>query len=141
MALEPKIADFPRIRGALKLYEVCAIITGILLLMLVGEMVLKYGFDREIEVFGDAGLIAFVPTGTVRAINGSVGLLIVHGWFYVIYLLACFQLWTRMRWQFPRFLLLALGGIVPFLSFVLEARFARQVTTYLAEREAREGAA
>ena len=141
MPLEPKLSDFPSIRRGLKLYEITAIITGVLLLLLVFEMVLKYGFDREIELFGSSGLIAFVPTDTVHAVNGSVGLLIVHGWFYVIYLLACFDLWSKMRWQFPRFLLLALGGIVPFLSFILEARFGRGVNEYLTAREAKEAAA
>lgn len=141
MPLEPKLSDFPRIRRALKLYEIAAAITGVLLLLLVFEMVLKYGFDLEIELFGNYGLIAFVPTGSVTAVNGSTGLLIVHGWFYVVYLLASFDLWSKMRWQFMRFLLLALGGIVPFLSFVLEAHFGRQVTAYLNTREAQEAAA
>ena len=43
-----------------------------------------------------------------------------------------------MRWQLPRFLLLALGGIIPFLSFILEGRVAREVRQYLAQREAAE---
>lgn len=141
MPLEPKLSDFPRIRRGLKLYEIAAAITGVLLLLLVGEMVLKNFYGREIELFGSAGIIALVPTHTVQAVNGSVGLLIVHGWFYVVYLLACFNLWSKMRWQFPRFLLLALGGIIPFLSFILEARFGRQVNEYLNAREAQEAAA
>lgn len=141
MPLEPKLSDFPRIRRGLKLYEIAAAITGVLLLLLVGEMVLKYAYGLEIELFGSAGFIAFVPIDTVQAVNGSVGLLIAHGWFYVVYLLACFNLWSKMRWQFPRFLLLALGGIIPFLSFILEARFGRQVNEYLNTREAQEAAA
>ena len=43
-----------------------------------------------------------------------------------------------MRWPFLRFIVLALGGIVPLLSFFMEARVAREVRTYLAEREASE---
>jgi hypothetical protein len=43
-----------------------------------------------------------------------------------------------MRWPFVRFVLLALGGIVPFLSFIMEARVAREVRSYLARREAEE---
>jgi len=35
-------------------------------------------------------------------------------------------------------LLLALGGIIPFLSFILEGRVAREVRQYLAQREAAE---
>jgi hypothetical protein len=39
-----------------------------------------------------------------------------------------------MRWSFPRLILLALGGVIPFLSFFLEVRVAREVRSYLASR-------
>ena len=45
-----------------------------------------------------------------------------------------------MRWPFWRFILLALGGVVPFLSFIMEAIVARDVKHYLAEREAADAA-
>ncbi|MEZ5189099.1 MAG: DUF3817 domain-containing protein [Microbacterium sp.] len=70
--------------------------------------------------------------------NLSLGILIAHGWFYVVYLFACFRVWSLMRWGFGRFITLALGGIVPLLSFFMEARVAREVRAYLAEREADE---
>jgi hypothetical protein len=70
--------------------------------------------------------------------NISLFILIAHGWFYVVYLFACFRIWSLMRWPFVRFVLLALGGIVPFLSFIMEARVAREVRAYLARREAEE---
>jgi hypothetical protein len=65
-----------------------------------------------------------------------MGILVAHGWFYVVYLFACFRLWSLMRWPFLRFILLALGGVVPFLSFIMETRVAREVKAYLARREA-----
>ena len=65
----------------------------------------------------------------------SLSILVGHGWFYVVYLFACFRIWSLMRWRFGRFIALALGGIVPFLSFFMEARVAREVKTYLAARE------
>ncbi|MNL83891.1 hypothetical protein D3C87_2116710 [compost metagenome] len=43
-----------------------------------------------------------------------------------------------MRWNLGRLAMLAAGGIVPLLSFFMEARVARDVKTYLAEREAAE---
>jgi hypothetical protein len=43
-----------------------------------------------------------------------------------------------MRWPFSRFIVIALGGIVPFLSFFLEARIGREVRSYLDRREAAE---
>ncbi len=45
-----------------------------------------------------------------------------------------------MRWPFLRFITLALGGVIPFLSFFLEAATARRVRGYLAAREAQEAA-
>jgi integral membrane protein len=137
MALAPKPKDFPRIRGALKFYQVASIITGVLLLLLCVEMLLKYTpLGLEVELGGRNGLLALVPDGTVTAVNLSTGILIVHGWFYVVYLFSDFRLWSLMRWPFLRFVLIALGGVIPFLSFFLEGRIAREVKTYLATREA-----
>lgn len=155
---QPKLASFPKIRGALRFYQVCSIITGIGLLLLVAEMVLKYS-PLHVELFlgGSGGFLwfadvivqdcqwysQFVPgstacemTSTGDGVNLSLGILIVHGWFYVVYLFACFRLWSLMRWGFGRFLTLAGGGVVPFLSFVMEGIVARDVKRYLAEREA-----
>jgi integral membrane protein len=137
MPLEPKPKDFPRIRSGLKFYQVCSIITGVLLLSLCAEMILKYTpIHLELELGGPQGFLALVPAGSVTAVNLSTGILIVHGWFYVVYLFSGFQLWSRMRWQLPRLILIALGGVIPLLSFFLETRIAREVKAYLAAREA-----
>lgn len=137
MALAPKLKDFPRIRGALKFYQVASIITGTLLLLLCAEMLLKYTpIALELELGGPRGFLALVPAGTTVAVNLSLGILIVHGWFYVVYLFSDFRLWSLMRWPFLRFIVIALGGVIPFLSFFLEARIAREVKAYLATREA-----
>src|ERR1700712_5885437 len=107
MALRPKLSDVPRIRGALKLYRVSAYITGTLLLLLVLEMILKYtGIHREIDLGGQGGFLALVPwdpTGAhsqITGLNLSTGILIAHGWLYVLYLFADFRLWSFMRWPF-----------------------------------------
>ncbi|WP_166984107.1 DUF3817 domain-containing protein [Paramicrobacterium fandaimingii] len=138
MALEPKASDLPKIPGALKLYQVASIITGVLLLALCIEMLMKYAFGLELELGGAYGFLAFVPSGSVAAINLSIGVLVVHGWFYVVYLFADFRLWSLMRWPLMTFVLIALGGVVPFLSFIVEARMAKRVRAYLAERSARD---
>jgi integral membrane protein len=52
-----------------------------------------------------------------------VTVLIVHGWMYVVYLMSNFRLWTLMRWPFSKMILLALGGVVPLLSFIVEKKF------------------
>ena len=75
---------------------------------------------------------AVAPTG----VDLSTGILIAHGWLYVVYLISDFRLWSLMRWPFTKFVMIALGGVVPFLSFFVEARITKQVTSYLAGREA-----
>ena len=136
MPPQPKPADLPRIPGALRLYQVASIITGVMLLLLCAEMLIKYGFGYELELGGPLGFLALVPTGTVTAMNLSTGILIAHGWFYVLYLFSDFRLWSLMRWPFTRFILIALGGVVPTLSFFVEVRVSREVKAYLASREA-----
>ena len=136
MPLSPKISDIPKIRGALKFYRVFAYVTGTLLLLLVVEMLLKYTpIQREIELGGPQGFLALVPVGSVRAVNLSTGILIAHGWLYVVYLFSDFRLWSFMRWPFSRFIQIALGGVVPFLSFIVEHFISRRVLRELAELE------
>ncbi len=113
--------------GALRWYRIAAYVTGILLLLLTVEMVAKYGYGFEVEAFGAQGTIAFVPDGTVQALNLSSAVLIAHGWFYVVYLFTCFRVWSVIRWPFWRFLWLASGGLFPFLSFLIENQATRAV--------------
>ncbi|WOF22204.1 DUF3817 domain-containing protein [Microbacterium betulae] len=155
---QPRISTFPQIRRALRLYQVTSVVTGVGLLLLVAEMVLKYT-PIHVELFagGSGGLLWLadaIPSAECRwyslffpgsdgceivsagdGLNLSLGILIVHGWFYVVYLFACFRLWSLMRWTFPRFLKLAGAGVVPFLSFFMEYFVARDVKRYLADRE------
>jgi hypothetical protein len=139
----PKLASFPAIRGALKFYQICSVITGTMLLLLCAEMLAKYVLGYELFLGGSGGFLWFAhvvegPEGlesTGDGLNLSLGILVAHGWFYVVYLFACFRVWSLMRWPFMRFLLLASGGIVPLLSFFLEVRVARDVRAYLKARE------
>ena len=147
MSVAPKLATFPAIRAALRFYKIASVITGVMLLLLCTEMILKYTPIRlELFAFGPQGFLHLAPVvegpdgleSTGEGFNVSLGILVAHGWFYVVYLFACFRVWSLMRWGFVRFVTLALGGIVPLLSFFMEARVAREVRAYLAEREARE---
>nr|WP_274637669.1 DUF3817 domain-containing protein [Microbacterium bovistercoris] len=141
MPLAPKLASFPAIRGALKLYQICSVITGTFLLLLVAEMVMKYGFGQELFLGGTGGFLYLSPVSydgqsTGDGLNLNMTILVIHGWFYVVYLFSCFRVWSLMRWQFWRFIMLAAGGVVPFLSFIMEGIVARDVKHYLSEREA-----
>lgn len=107
-----------QIRTAATFYKVLAYATGVMLLLLCIEMIAKYAFSFE---------------AYLGPLNLSTTVLIVHGWMYVIYLLADFNLWSKMRWPFSRFITIALGGVVPLLSFIMEKKVHGEV-----ERELRE---
>jgi len=122
-----------RLQSALKWYRIASWITGILLILLTVEIGAKYGFGSEVEMFGEHGVFALVPDGTVQAFNLSQAVLIAHGWFYVVYLFTCFRVWSILRWPFWRFLWLASGGLVPLLSFVIEHFATKTVSAIIAD--------
>jgi integral membrane protein len=127
MPLGPRKADIPRIRRTVSVYKVSSVITGTFLLLLCLMMVFRYGFGVDIELGGAYGFLALTPKELITGINLSMFILIVHGWLYVLYLACDFLLWRYLRWSFARFLFIALGGVIPFLSFFLEQRVPRQV--------------
>lgn len=133
MVIGPKPADIPLIRRTLAVYKVSSIITGIFLLGLVVMMVTRYGLGSDIELNGPSGFIALSPVDTLTGVNLSIVLLAVHGWLYVLYLACDFVLWRVLRWPFWRFLWIAMGGIIPFLSFFFERQVPRQVEAVIAE--------
>ncbi|MFT3662948.1 MAG: DUF3817 domain-containing protein [Gordonia sp. (in: high G+C Gram-positive bacteria)] len=96
-----------KIRTAFLRYRVMAWVTGVWLLVLVFEMVAKYGFDY------DADWMRWVP--------------IVHGWAYVIYLIFTVDLAMKVRWSAGRILGTCLAGTIPFLSFYVEHIRTREV--------------
>lgn len=148
MVLQPKVVDIPRIRRALKFYEIASVITGVMLLLLVTVMVMKYAFNVQLYLFTPDGFAKFEPVA-IEGIDAGYhpqgfdlfrAILIAHGWFYVLYLISDFLLWSPMRWPFTRFLLIALGGVVPFLSFILEGRIAKEVHRFLDSADGAEPA-
>ncbi|MFE0593072.1 DUF3817 domain-containing protein, partial [Micromonospora echinospora] len=95
--------------AALTRYRVIAWIVGVVLILLVViGMPLKYGFDDPIvvETIGPA-----------------------HGFLYMVYLVAAFDLSRRADWPLKRMALVMLAGTVPFVSFYAERRVSRWVTT------------
>ena len=138
MPLGPRPVDVPRIPLVLRVFRVSAIITGLFLLLLCLMMVFRYGYGVDIELGGPFGFLALQPRDLIVGTNLSTIILIVHGWLYVIYLACDFLLWRFTRWSFGRFLFIALGGIVPGLSFFFEFRVPRWVREVLARAGARE---
>lgn len=137
MPLGPRPDDVPRIRLTLKLFRVSAIITGLFLLALVAMMIARYGFGVDIALSSAYGLdlLSRELIEEQGATNVSLVILTVHGWLYVVYLALDFVLWRLTRWSFGRFLFIALGGIIPLLSFFFEFRVPRWVREELARVE------
>lgn len=141
MPVGPRPADIPRIRTVLKWYRVSAIITGVFLMLLVLMMVFRYGFGVDIELGGAFGFLALQPRELIQAVNLSTIILIVHGWLYVLYLGLDFLLWRMVRFSFLRFCFIALGGIIPGLSFYFEAKVPREVEAQLPTQQPVAGTA
>ncbi|GAB3753938.1 hypothetical protein GCM10027591_02670 [Zhihengliuella somnathii] len=122
-----------QIQNAATWFKIAAYVTGVFLLLLVVEMVAKYGFGVELYAGGMSGdgqphVFGFLPSDSnIDGFNVTLAIQIAHGWMYVLYLLCDFRLWMLMRWKFTRFLYIALGGVVPFLSFYVESKIHREV--------------
>jgi hypothetical protein len=143
MPLGPRADDVPRIRLVLRLFRVSAIVTGVFLLLLVVMMVARYGFLVDIE-YSDAYGFGLTPRELIDergSLNVSLIILTTHGWLYVVYLALDFLLWRFTRWSFGRFLFIALGGIIPLLSFFFEFSVPRWVRAELAKLEPVEATA
>ena len=53
----------------------------------------------------------------------------LHGYLYLIYVIVSFLLSRQLRLGMPRTLLVLLAGLVPFLTFIVERRLVRDVST------------
>jgi len=102
------------VNGALFRYRVMADVVGValLILFLVG-MPLEYGADQPavVEVLGP-----------------------IHGFLYLVYLLAAVDLSRRARLRWPQMLAMAAAGLLPFLAFIVERRMTRRVTQRVARQ-------
>lgn len=135
MAIGPNPADVPKIHRVVSVYKVSSIITGTFLLLLCLMMVLRYGLGVDIELGGPFGFLALTPRELIVGVDLSTAILIAHGWLYVLYLACDFLLWRYIRWSFGKFLFIALGGIIPLLSFFLERRIPREALAAVAHLE------
>ena len=98
-------------RAALLRYRVMAYLVGVglLVLVLIG-VPLRYGA-------GHPGVVAVVGP--------------VHGFLYMVYLVAGYDLARRARWTLGQMAAVALAGFVPFLAFVVERSVTRRVESEL----------
>ncbi|MET0422523.1 MAG: DUF3817 domain-containing protein [Actinoplanes sp.] len=92
-------------QGALTRYRIIAWIVGVCLLALVVVgMPLKYLGDNDV---------------VVAAVGPA------HGFLFMLYLVATFDLSRRANWELPRMLLVMASGTIPFLSFWAERKVSR----------------
>jgi integral membrane protein len=94
------------VKGALARFRVMAYIVGVGLLALCFAMVMNYGFDE----------------GQYSAIIGPV-----HGFLYIVYLVAIVDLALKARWSLKGTVLVMLSGVVPVGSFFAERAVSRRV--------------
>jgi integral membrane protein len=105
-----EIRDPQAAHKALTFFKVMAFIVGVGLLVLVAEMVLRYGFQNH--------ALDWWPQP--------------HGFIYMVYLVATANLGFKVGWGLGKMVLVMLAGCVPFLSFWVERSVASEVEGQLA---------
>jgi len=94
------------LRGALIRYRVMAYAVGVglIVLVFVGIPLQIAGHPEVVRVVGP-----------------------IHGFLYIVYLVAAADLTRRGRWPLTQLVWVLLAGLVPFAAFVVERRVTRRV--------------
>jgi integral membrane protein len=95
----PQAPPKDSIRKSLMRYRVMAWGTGIWLIALCYEVVLKY---------------------VVKVEDPPSWIGVVHGWVYFVYLLATFSLAVKVRWPIGKTIGVLLAGTIPLLGIIVE---------------------
>lgn len=131
-------------KSALSFYRVSSTITGVFLLFVVAEMILKYAFGQTIWSGGSVGFLGLVPNPVddiglpEYGTDISKTLLQIHGLLYVVYLFADFRIWRLAELKFKDFVVIALGGIIPLSSFFIERNYHQKLEVIFAEKEGKQ---
>ena len=99
-------ASVDKIRVALRNYRVMSWATGVWLIALCYEMILKY---------------------VVKVDNPPSWIGVVHGWVYFVYLLCTANLAVKVRWPIAKTIGVLLAGTVPLLGIVVEQVQTREI--------------
>ena len=102
---EPPITSAENIRKALLGYRVLAWTTGIWLIALCYEMVMKYVYHVE----------------------GLNWIAVVHGWVYFVYLLFTANLAVKVRWPIGKTVGVLLAGTIPLVGIIVEQVQTREI--------------
>jgi integral membrane protein len=95
------------VRKALLGYRVLAWTTGIWLIALCYEMVMKYAYGVE----------------------GLNWIAVVHGWVYFVYLLFTANLAVKVRWPIAKTIGVLLAGTIPLVGIIVEQVQTRDIKT------------
>ncbi len=102
---EPPITSADNVRKALLGYRVLAWTTGIWLIALCYEMVMKYVYHVE----------------------GLNWIAVVHGWVYFVYLLFTANLAVKARWPIGKTIGVLLAGTIPLVGIIVEQVQTREI--------------
>ena len=100
------LAPIEKIRSALTGYRVMAWLTGIWLIALCYEIILKY---------------------VVKVDDPPSWIGVVHGWVYFVYLLFTANLAVKVRWPIAKTIGVLLAGTIPLLGIIVEQVQTREV--------------
>lgn len=100
------LAPIEKIRSALTGYRALAWLTGIWLIALCYEIILKY---------------------VVKVDNPPSWIGVVHGWVYFIYLLFTANLAVKVRWPIAKTIGVLLAGTIPLLGIIVEQVQTREI--------------
>lgn len=101
----PTTAPAETIRRPLLGYRILAWATGIWLIALCYEMVMKYGFNDD--------SLSWIA--------------VVHGWVYFVYLLFAANLAVKVRWPIGKTVGVLLAGTIPLLGIIVEHFQTKQI--------------
>ncbi|HLV57743.1 MAG TPA: DUF3817 domain-containing protein [Natronosporangium sp.] len=94
--------------AALTRFRIIAYVVGVVLLLLTAAVILRYGFGYP---------------------QFSQMISPVHGFLYMVYVVAVFDLGRRVGWSLGRMVLVMLAGTVPLMSFYAERVVTRRWIT------------
>lgn len=100
------LTSVDKIRTALRNYRVMAWLTGIWLIALCYEIILKY---------------------VVKVDNPPSWIGVVHGWVYFVYLLCTANLAVKVRWPIAKTIGVLLAGTIPLLGIIVEQVQTREI--------------
>jgi integral membrane protein len=100
------VTPIEKIRSALTGYRVMAWMTGIWLIALCYEIILKY---------------------VVKVEDPPTWIGVVHGWVYFVYLLFTANLAVKVRWPIAKTIGVLLAGTIPLLGIIVEQVQTREI--------------